>query len=120
MTVRIVIVEDEAPARQKLRELISELSWAECVGEAEDGVRAIEVIETLEPDLVFLDIELPELSGLQVLGKIAYEPVVIFTTGYDRYAVSAFELRALHYLLKPFGRERFSVAAERARKYWGV
>jgi two-component system, LytTR family, response regulator len=116
MTVRMLIVEDEVPARQKLRELVSELGWAECIGEAADGAGAIQMIDALEPDVVLLDIELPELSGLEVLRRIAHQPVVIFTTAYDRYAVSAFELQALDYLLKPFGRERFVVAAERARK----
>lgn len=116
MTVSMLIVEDEAPARQKLRELVAELEWAECIGEAVDGASAIQMIDALEPDIVLLDIELPELSGLEVLRRITHQPVVIFTTAYDRYAVSAFELQALDYLLKPFGRERFAVAAERARK----
>src|SRR5688500_17333143 len=74
------------------------------------------MIDALTPDLVLLDIEMPELSGIQVLDRIGHEPAVIFTTAYDRYAVSAFELEALDYLLKPFGRERCLAALERARR----
>lgn len=116
MNARVLIVEDEEPARLKLRELVGQLDWAECVGEAGDGPRAVEMIDTREPDIVLLDIELPELSGMEVLRRIKHDPVVIFTTAYDRYAVSAFELHALDYLLKPFGAERFVTAMERARR----
>jgi two-component system LytT family response regulator len=119
MTVHALIVEDEPPARQRLRELLTEVDWIECVGEAEDGRRAVQLIDALEPDLVFLDIELPGMSGLEVLGQISHQPAVIFTTAYDRYAVSAFELQALDYLLKPFGRERFRSALERAQRAIG-
>lgn len=116
MSWRVVIVEDEGPARRKLRELVSSTGYFELAGEAVDGAEAIKVIDEMKPDLVFLDIELPELSGLEVLRRMSHRPLVIFTTAYDQYAVSAFELQALDYLLKPFGAERFSVAAERARK----
>jgi len=115
-TIRALIVEDEPLARRTLREIIADVPWLECVGEAETGPRAVQMIDTLTPDLVFLDIEMPELNGLQVLDRISHEPAVIFTTAYDRYAVSAFELEALDYLLKPFGRERCLAALERARR----
>ena len=114
--VRALIVEDEPLARRTLREILADVPWLECVGEAENGTRAVEMIDALTPDLVFLDIEMPELNGLQVLDRISHEPAVIFTTAYDRYAVSAFELEALDYLLKPFGRERCLAALERARR----
>src|SRR5687768_6605224 len=114
--IRALIVEDEPLARRTLREFLAEVPWLECVGEAETGTRAVEMIDALTPDLVLLDIEMPELNGLQVLDRIAHEPAVIFTTAYDRYAVSAFELEALDYLLKPFGRERCLAALERARR----
>src|SRR5678815_281336 len=114
--VRALIVEDEPLARRTLREILADVPWLECVGEAESGLHAVEMIDTLTPDLVFLDIEMPELNGLQVLDRISHEPAVIFTTAYDRYAVSAFELEALDYLLKPFGRERCLAALERARR----
>src|SRR5687768_15315508 len=114
--IRALIVEDEPLARRTLREILADVPWLECVGEADNGARAVEMIDALTPDLVLLDIEMPELNGLQVLDRIAHEPAVIFTTAYDRYAVSAFELEALDYLLKPFGRERCLAALERARR----
>ncbi len=114
--IRALIVEDEPLARRTLREIIAGVPWLECVGEADNGSRAVEMIDSLKPDLVMLDIEMPELDGLQVLDRISHEPAVIFTTAYDRYAVSAFELEALDYLLKPFGRERCLAALERARR----
>ncbi|MFN2564441.1 MAG: LytR/AlgR family response regulator transcription factor [Gemmatimonadaceae bacterium] len=120
MTVRALIVEDEPLARRQLRELAAEVPWLACVGEAEDGAAAVRAIDELRPDLVFLDIRMPELSGLEVLDRAEHEPAVIFTTAFDTYAVSAFELGALDYLLKPFGRERFLAAVERARRALGA
>jgi len=114
--IRALIVEDEPLARRALREILADVPWLECVGEAETGERAVAMIDALTPDLVLLDIEMPELNGIQVLDRISHEPAVIFTTAYDRYAVSAFELEALDYLLKPFGRERCLAALERARR----
>jgi two-component system LytT family response regulator len=116
---RAVIVEDEPIARARLRELLAEVKDVECVGEAADGASAIEVIDRLRPDLVFLDVELPELSGLEVLGRISHMPSVVFTTAYDRFAVAAFELEAVDYLLKPFGRDRLLAALERVRRTMG-
>src|SRR5690242_20507290 len=115
-TVRALIVDDEPLARRTLRDIVADVPWLDCVGEAETGARAVSMIDALTPDLVFLDIEMPELNGLQVLDRISHEPAVIFTTAYDRYAVSAFELEALDYLLKPFGRERCLAALERVRR----
>jgi len=114
--VRALIVEDEPLARQQLDGLIGEVPWMYCVGEAASGAAAVRMIDELEPDLVFLDMQLPEVSGLEVLERITHTPGVIFTTAFDQYAVSAFELGALDYLLKPFGRERFGAALERARR----
>lgn len=114
--VRALVVEDEAPARRRLLELLGRVEWIDCVGAAENGERAVTLIDTLRPDLVFLDIQLPGLSGLDVLRKVQHQPAVIFTTAYDRYAVSAFELEALDYVLKPFGEERLLVALGRARR----
>lgn len=114
--IRALIVEDEPLARCTLREILADVPWLECVGEAANGPEAVAMIDTLTPDLVLLDIEMPELSGIEVLDRISHEPAVIFTTAYDRYAVSAFELEALDYLLKPFGRERCLAALERARR----
>jgi two-component system LytT family response regulator len=109
------IVEDEPLARRRLRELIRDVGWLECVGEAATGRAAIAAIDALEPDLVFLDVQLPGMSGLDVLARVRHRPAVIFTTAHDQFAVTAFELAAVDYLLKPFGRERFGRALERAR-----
>jgi two-component system LytT family response regulator len=110
-----LIVEDEPLAQRRLRELIRDVPWLRCVGEATNGRDAIAAIDELQPDLVFLDIQLPGHSGIDVLTRIRHTPEVIFTTAHDQFAVTAFELGALDYLLKPFGRERFSRAIERAR-----
>src|SRR5215467_15990456 len=116
MKTRAVVVEDEPIARQQLRDLLLEVDWIDCVGEAADGRSAAAMIDQLEPDLVFLDIEMPEMSGLDVLGAIRHEPAVVFTTAYDKFAVAAFELEAIDYLLKPFGRERLYAALDRVKR----
>ena len=116
MTTRAVIVEDEPIARTQLRELLGDVDWIECVGEAADGMTAVSVIDTVKPDIVFLDIEMPELSGLEVLRRIEHDPAIVFTTAYDKFAVAAFELEAIDYLLKPFGRDRLFAALERVRR----
>jgi two-component system LytT family response regulator len=110
---RALVVDDEPLARKRLRELLEGFQNIECVGEAVDGASAVEAIDTLHPDLVFLDVEMPAGTGLDVLDRISHDPAVIFTTAYDRYAVAAFELQAVDYLLKPFGRERLAKALAR-------
>jgi two-component system LytT family response regulator len=111
------IVEDEGEARLNLVAALAPVDWVEVVAEARDGIEAVEVIDRLRPDLVFLDVQLPELSGLDVLQRIRHAPVVIFTTAYDQHALAAFELGALDYLLKPFGAERLRRTLERARRF---
>jgi two-component system LytT family response regulator len=113
---RVVIVEDEPLARESLRELLANIDWIECVGEAGTGAAALQLIDGTEPDLVFLDIHLPGFDGLELLRRLKHEAAVIFTTAWDRYAVNAFELEALDYLLKPFGRERLHQALDRVRR----
>ncbi len=113
--VSALVVEDEEPARRTLRGYLEESTWIEVVGEARDGREAVRLIDRLEPDLVFLDVRLPELSGLEVLGRIRHAPEIVFTTAYDRYALAAFEIGALDYLVKPFGRERLRRALARVR-----
>jgi two-component system LytT family response regulator len=113
--ITTLIAEDEPLARRKLRGLIGEVPDLTCVGEAADGAAAVRAIDELTPDLVFLDIKMPELSGLEVLERVQHRPRVVFTTAYDTFAVTAFELGALDYLLKPFGKERLLAAVERAR-----
>jgi two-component system LytT family response regulator len=116
MKTRAVVVEDEPIARRQLRDLLAAVDWIEFVGEAADGRSAVRLIDEIKPDLVFLDIEMPELNGLGVLRAIAHEPAIVFTTAYDKFAVAAFELEAIDYLLKPFGRDRLLAALERVKR----
>jgi two-component system LytT family response regulator len=111
----ILIADDEPLARRTLRQHLLELGWAGPIHEAHDGETAIAVANHQRPDLVFLDIVMPGATGLEVLKELDYEPKVIFTTAYDQYAVTAFELGALDYLLKPFGRDRLERMVRRAQ-----
>lgn len=113
--VTALVVDDEPLARGRLRALASTVPWLDIVSEAATGKAAVAALDELTPDLVFLDVQLPDLSGLDVLGRVRHHPMVIFTTAYDQYAITAFELGALDYLLKPFGHDRFARALERAR-----
>jgi DNA-binding LytR/AlgR family response regulator len=120
--MRSIIIDDEEPARSRLARLLKAHPAIEVVGEARDGVEAVQKIEALQPDLVFLDIELPGLTGFEVLEAIpasAAMPLVIFVTGYDEHALAAFEANALAYLLKPVEPQRLSKAVERASKLSG-
>jgi DNA-binding LytR/AlgR family response regulator len=111
--MRSLVIDDEADARARLIRLLGAHPEVAVIGEAQDGLEAIEKIEELRPDLLFLDIEMPGLKGFEVLRSI---PSVIFTTGYDQHALAAFESNALAYLLKPIEPERLSVAIERSSK----
>jgi len=115
--ITVVVCEDEPLAREHLHELIDATPRLRCVGEAADGVSAVALIDAVRPDLVFLDIRMPELDGLAVLARIAHQPTVVFTTAYDAHAVQAFELGAVDYLLKPFGAERFTATVSRAIRH---
>jgi two-component system LytT family response regulator len=114
--MRTLIVDDEAPARERLRRLLAEIEEVELVGEAEDGPQAVEMIEQLSPDLVLLDIQMPGLSGFEVVEALSAPPPVIFVTAYDEYAIRAFDVHALDYLLKPFSRSRLIRAIRRAQE----
>ena len=116
MNIRALIIEDEPLARQIIRDFAAEIEWLKIVGEAADGKTAIDLIETLQPELVFLDVQMPEISGLEVLNRVKHQPAVIFTTAFDQYAIDAFEREAFDYLLKPFGRVRFHNSLERVRR----
>ena len=114
MSLRVLIVDDEAPARGRLRQLLSERPDVVVVGEAEDGVEAIERIQELAPDVVFLDIQMPGCSGLEVAASLGpARPAIIFCTAFDQHAVDAFELQAIDYLLKPVTRTRLDAALTR-------
>jgi len=114
--LRAIVAEDEVVSRDALCQLLSEIDWIDLVGVAGDGREAVRLIDSLEPDVVFLDVQLPELSGLGVLQEAHHQPAVVFTTAHDRYAVAAFEVQAIDYLLKPFGRRRLTQALERVRE----
>ena len=114
--IRTLVVDDEQPARERLKQLLASHPDVEVVGEAEDGVEAAERIAELTPDLVLLDIQMPGASGLDVAGSLGHpRPAVIFCTAFDQYAVDAFELSALDYLLKPVNRARLAAALDRVR-----
>jgi two-component system, LytTR family, response regulator len=115
MKVRTLVVDDEPVARAGLRAMLSAFEWVEVVGEAADGPAAVEAIDRLRPEVVFLDVQMPGLLGTDVLRRIEWQPFVIFTTAFSQHAVSAFELGAVDYLLKPFGPARLAAAMERVR-----
>ncbi|MEJ2204363.1 MAG: LytTR family DNA-binding domain-containing protein [Gemmatimonadota bacterium] len=120
--LRTVIVDDEPHARAKLRRFIEADGRMALVGEAGDGVEAVDVLESTRPDLVFLDIQMPEMDGFGVLAELdpAVNPQVVFVTAHDQHALKAFEVRALDYLLKPVDQERFAEAVHRAIEAHGA
>ena len=118
--VSALLADDEPIARAGLRDMLAAYSWLRCVGEAASGPAAVAAINELRPDVVFLDIQMPGLLGTEVLRRVSHRPVVVFTTAWDRHAVTAFELGALDYLLKPFGPERLALALERVRAALGA
>jgi two-component system, LytTR family, response regulator len=115
--LKVVIVDDEPIAREGLRALLATDPDVEVVAEAGDGASAVEVIRRLRPDIVFLDVQMPDVDGFDVLRALAGEPLpaIVFVTAYDTYAVRAFEVHAVDYLLKPFHDERFAEALARAK-----
>src|SRR6478752_2140185 len=115
--IRALIVDDEPLSRRKIREFLKEDREIEVVGECGNGPQAVSAVREVTPDLLFLDVQMPGMDGFTVLEQLREQrlPFVIFVTAYDKYAVKAFEVRALDYLLKPFHRERFSRATERAK-----
>ena len=111
-----VVIDDEEMARRKLRALLGDTPWLECIGEASDGHAAVSLIDSRRPNVAFLDIRMPGLSGMQVLERVRYTPRIIFTTAFEEFAVAAFEIQALDYLLKPFSADRLRLALDRARE----
>ncbi|HEY0875940.1 MAG TPA: LytTR family DNA-binding domain-containing protein [Vicinamibacterales bacterium] len=116
--IRVLIADDEPLARERLRMLLEPESWVEVIDEAGDGPAAVTAIQKLRPDLVFLDVQMPGATGFDVIDTIGAEkmPFVIFVTAYDQYALKAFDVHAIDYLLKPFDKERFQAALGRARQ----
>ena len=116
--IRVLLVDDEPLARSMLREMLQGDPQVDIVGESCNGREALEAIDLHSPDLLFLDVQMPEVGGFQLLSSLAKRPLphVIFVTAYDQYAVRAFEVHALDYLLKPFDQERFDVSWRRAKE----
>ncbi|KUG07230.1 LytR/AlgR family response regulator transcription factor [Solirubrum puertoriconensis] len=112
-----LIIDDEAPARTIVRQYLADFPQVRIVGECADGFAAVESIAQLQPELVFLDIQMPGLNGFEVLGRLEQVPRVVFSTAYDQYALSAFEAGALDYLLKPYDRTRFRRAVDRVLQH---
>jgi two-component system, LytTR family, response regulator len=117
MSLRVIIVDDEPLARERIRMLLESTDDVDVIAECGNGREAVEEIEALSPDLVFLDVQMPELDGFGVVEAVgpAQMPKVIFVTAYDQFALRAFEAHALDYLLKPFDQDRFHKALQRAR-----
>ena len=117
-SIRVVTVDDEPLARERVATLVRETDGLELVGEARNGLEALDLITKLEPDVVFIDVEMPELDGFGVIAslEVGRAPVVVFITAYERYAMHAFEVGALDYLHKPVTRARFTAAATRAKE----
>lgn len=112
--IRTIIIEDESPAREILKFYLNEHEEVEIIAECSDGFSGLKSISELKPNLVFLDIQMPKLTGFEMLEVLDEKPVIIFTTAYDQYAIKAFELNAADYLLKPFLKERLNEALKKA------
>ena len=119
MAIKALIVDDEPLARDRIREMLKEHPEVELIGEARDGQEAIDSITNHNPDLVFLDVQMPDLDGFNVLQKLNVEhlPAIIFVTAYDQHALRAFDVHAVDYLTKPFDRKRFAEAVDHAKVF---
>src|SRR5262249_8320665 len=117
-TLRVLIVDDEMVARRRIRRLLATEADVTIVGDCEDGASALAAIAAEKPDIAFLDVQMPELDGFDVVRSIAVAelPAIVFVTAYDQYALQAFDVHAIDYLLKPFTKERFRTALLRARE----
>jgi len=118
MSIRALVVDDEPLARRAIRRFLSKHAAVDVIGECGDGESAVRAIRESKPDLVFLDVQMPEMDGFQVLGEVGANemPATIFVTAYDHYALRAFDANAIDYLLKPIGKERFERALTRAKR----
>jgi two-component system LytT family response regulator len=114
MSVRTLIIEDEGPARDIVKTYLKKYPDIELIGECPDGFSGVKAINEMKPDLLFLDIQLPKLTGFEILELVDHTPVIIFTTAYDQFALKAFEMNATDYLLKPFSSDRFETAMQKS------
>jgi two-component system LytT family response regulator len=117
--LRVVVVDDESLARSLIREYLADIRDVEIVAECANGFEAVKAVAELHPDLMFLDVQMPKLNGFEVLELVGRDVAVVFVTAYDQYALRAFEVHAVDYLLKPFGADRLAAALERARARLG-
>jgi len=113
--MRVLIIEDEAPAREIVKKYLASHTDIELCGEYSDGFNGMKGINEHNPDLIFLDVQMPKITGFEMLELMDNPPEIIFTTAYDQYAIKAFEMNAIDYLLKPFSKERFDQAIDKAR-----
>jgi two-component system LytT family response regulator len=114
--IKAIIVEDEKPARDLVKNYLETIKELELIGEFDNGFDGLKAINELNPDVIFLDVQMPKLSGFEMLEVLDHKPEVIFTTAYDQYAINAFEQNAVDYLLKPFSRERFAEAIDKLKE----
>lgn len=115
-TIKAVIVEDEKPARDLVKNYMESIADLEIIGEFDNGFDGLKAINELKPDVIFLDVQMPKLSGFEMLEVLDHKPEVIFTTAYDQYAINAFEQNAVDYLLKPFSKDRFIEAIDKLKE----
>ncbi len=114
MEIKTIIIDDEQPARELIKHYLNEFQEITIAGEASNGFEAIKLIKESNPELIFLDVQMPKLTGLEMLELMENHPEIIFSTAYDEFAIKAFEMNAIDYLLKPYSKERFKLAVEKA------
>jgi len=112
--IRVVIIDDETPGRELIKHYLKEVDSVEVIAECSDGFSGLKTISLMKPDLVFLDIQMPRLTGIELVEVLTEKPEIIFTTAYDQFAIRAFELNAVDYLMKPFEKRRFLEAVKKA------
>lgn len=112
--MRALVIDDEPLARDLIKSFLSDFPAVELVGECADGFQGMKAIQEKQPDLVFLDVQMPKITGFEMLELLDTPPLIVFTTAYNEYAIKAFEMNAIDYLLKPFSRERFKAAIDKA------
>ncbi len=114
MKLKVIIIDDEPLARELIKSYMADFANIELLAECGDGFQGIKAIQEHKPDLIFLDVQMPKITGFEMLELVEHPPIVIFTTAYNEFAIKAFEMNAVDYLLKPFARERFKLAIEKA------
>jgi len=120
MKLRTVLIDDEQPARDIMKHYLKDFAEIEIIGEFTDGFSGLKAIQELKPDLVFLDVQMPKLTGLELLELLDQPPMIIFSTAYDQYAIKAFEMNAIDYLLKPYSKDRLLQAVQKALSQIGT